>query len=370
MVTENRPSGWYKDPSGQPNTLRWWNGSSWTDDFRLQSDFLQSSSAGDQAQANAQDSGAPAPPSGPQPPYTVRDEAAASQPTVAAPASGAGSASSSSSSPSSSPPWPGADRPIPQPITPVQFEAVEPNRRKRFVIMAVVAAVIAVGTGVGGYFLGQGDDDKTTTTSAPSSTPPPTVALPTDVASPDGFAGTPLAGGKPIAGAQSVTGPKEIVVFSVPTGWTPQVDPKATSEENRFVLAPYECTGRAGGSCSRGTVVHNLRLLSGGWSDLKSLTLGMGGELVAVQTDAAEPAPKPLKQQALTLQGNDAYLVMWDLPNLVGKTAPSSYCGVLSVRVGTTTEVAVFQMCLDRTAEAPPVSLMDEIANSIQVKTS
>lgn len=353
MVTENRPSGWYKDPSGQPNTLRWWNGSSWTDDFRLQSDFLESSNAGDQAQGNAQNSAAQAPPAGPQPPYTVRDEASAAQPTMAA---------------SASPPWPGADRPIPQP-TPVQFEAVEPDRRKRFVVMAVVAAVLAVATGVGGYFLGQGDDDKATKTSGPSPTVSATVALPTDVTSPEGFAGTPLAGGKPIPGAQPITGPKETATFSVPAGWTPQVDPKATSEENRFVLAPYQCTGRTGNTCAQGTVVHNLRLLSGGWSDLKSLTLGMGGELLAVQGGTTDAGPKPpLKQNAFTFQGSDAYLAMWDLPNLVGKTAPSSYCGVLAVRIGTTEEVAVFQMCLDRTAEAPAVSLMDEIANSIQLK--
>ncbi|MEU8134702.1 DUF2510 domain-containing protein [Streptodolium elevatio] len=354
MVTENRPSGWYKDPSGQPNTLRWWNGSSWTDDFRLQSDFLGSSNTGDEAQSNAQNSAAQAPPAGPQPPYTVHDEVAA-QPTVAASAS-------------VQPPWPGADRPIPQPIASVQFEAVEPDRRKRFVIMAVVAAVLAVGTGLGGYFLGQGDDDKATTTAGPSPTTSATVAAPADVTSPDGFAGSALAGGKPIPGAQAITGPKEIAKFSVPAGWTPQVNPKATSEESRFVLAPYECTGRAANTCTRGTVVHNLRLLSGGWSDLKSLTLGMGGELLAVQGGTPEVAAKPLKQQAITFQGNDAYLALWDLPNLVGKTAPSSYCGVLSVRIGTTEEVAVFQMCLDRTAEAPAVSLMDEIANSIQMQ--
>ncbi|MGR7001618.1 hypothetical protein ACU686_32210 [Yinghuangia aomiensis] len=32
-----------------------------------------------------------------------------------------------------------------------------------------------------------------------------------------------------------------------------------------------------------------------------------------------------------------------------------------------TQEIAVLEMCLDRTADAPPVSLMDEIANSVRI---
>jgi hypothetical protein len=26
----NPPAGWYPDPTGQPNTIRWWNGTQWT----------------------------------------------------------------------------------------------------------------------------------------------------------------------------------------------------------------------------------------------------------------------------------------------------------------------------------------------------
>ncbi len=26
----NPPAGWYPDPTGQPNTIRWWNGKQWT----------------------------------------------------------------------------------------------------------------------------------------------------------------------------------------------------------------------------------------------------------------------------------------------------------------------------------------------------
>ena len=26
----NPPEGWYPDPTGQPNTIRWWNGKQWT----------------------------------------------------------------------------------------------------------------------------------------------------------------------------------------------------------------------------------------------------------------------------------------------------------------------------------------------------
>ncbi|MDX6260292.1 MAG: hypothetical protein QOH84_1980, partial [Kribbellaceae bacterium] len=26
----NPPAGWYPDPTGQPDTIRWWNGTQWT----------------------------------------------------------------------------------------------------------------------------------------------------------------------------------------------------------------------------------------------------------------------------------------------------------------------------------------------------
>ncbi|GAA4963766.1 DUF2510 domain-containing protein [Yinghuangia aomiensis] len=346
MATDNRPSGWYSDPSGQPDMLRWWNGTAWTDDFRPQSDFLQTTGE-PQDSANSLH-----PPQGPQPPFTMQESA--SQPTVAA----------------SSAPWPGADRPIPAPVTPVRFEAVEPDKTRTRVVALTVAVVLAAAAGIGGYFLGTSgkSDDKAEPSS--TSTSPVGSTAPGDVNSPQGFAGTALAGGKQIPGGQVVTGPKQRVTFSVPAGWTPQVDPKATSEEARYVLSSYPCTGRTGGVCTKGTVVQNLRLLSGGWSDLKSLALGMGQELITVQSGGTKPpgVTGPLKQAPVQIQGLDGYLALWDLPMVAGQTAPSSYCGILTVRVSpSTSEIAVLEMCLDRTADAPPVSLMDEIANSVRV---
>ncbi|HSA50376.1 MAG TPA: hypothetical protein VLH10_09735 [Yinghuangia sp.] len=255
----------------------------------------------------------------------------------------------------------------------MQFEAVEPNRTKKRVIIGIVTVVLAAATGIGGYLVGtSGDDDKAGGTASSSSGPSGSPsALPNDVASPEGFAGTPLAGGNPIAGGQVISGPKNKMKFSVPAGWTPQVNPKATSEEARYVLDPYQCTGRVDNMCARGLVVQNLRLLSGGWSDLPSLTLGMGQELITAQSGGTAPpgVTGPLKHKAITIQGLDGYLAMWDLPMLAGQSAPSSYCGVLTVRTAANSpEIAVLQICLDRTSEAPQASLMDQIANSITMQ--
>ncbi|NUU20026.1 MAG: DUF2510 domain-containing protein [Streptomycetaceae bacterium] len=370
MVTENRPSGWYKDPSGQPDMLRWWNGTSWTDDFRPQSEFLQSSSVPQSVPtdvpADAPGDIPVAPPPLSPPPFSFRDEPqsareqAAAQPTVAA-----------SAAPD---PWPGSDRPIPQPVAPVRFQTVEPNRTRTRLIAGAVALVVAVAAGVGGYLLGQSgdDDDKATASASANTSPSASASAPTDVASPDGFSGTALVGGKTIPGGQQIVGPNQKMTFTIPTGWTPQVDPKATSEEARYVLNPYACTGRTDNACAKALVVHNLRLLSGGWSELNTLTVGMGQELVKVQTNGTKPpgSLNPIKQKAVKLQGLDGYLALWDVPMLAGQTAPGSYCGVLAVKTAAdTTEIAVLQMCVDRTGDAPPVSLLDEIANSVKIKT-
>lgn len=362
MVTDNRPSGWYRDPSGRPDTLRWWTGTSWTDDYRAQSDFVQPSGA------DAPGTPHEPPPAGPQPGFAVQ-ETVSSRPTVSA---GAPSWTPTADVGASAP-WPGSDRPIPQPVASVQFEAVEPNRVKKRVIISIVTVIVAVVTGIGGYLIGtSGDDDGGGGASSASGSPSgsPSV-LPNDVMSPEGFAGTPLLGGTPIDGGQVVTGPKGKMTFSVPAGWTPQVNPKATSEEARFVLDPYQCTGRVDNMCARGFVVQNLRLLSGGWSDLPSLTLGMGQELISAQGGGSAPpgVTGPVKHKPITLQGHDGYLALWDLPMLAGKTAPSSYCGVLTVRTAANSpEIAVLQICLDRTSEAPQASLMDRIANSIAMQ--
>ncbi|MGR7001617.1 hypothetical protein ACU686_32205 [Yinghuangia aomiensis] len=207
----------------------------------------------------------------------------ASQPTVAA----------------SSAPWPGADRPIPGPVTPVRFEAVEPNKTRTRVVALTIAVVLAAAAGIGGYFLGTSgkSDDKAEPSS--TSTSPAGSTNPGDVNSPQGFAGTALAGGKQIPGGQVVTGPKQRVTFSLPTGWTPQVDPKATSEEARYVLSSYPCTGRTGGALHQGHGRAEPASAERGWSDLKSLALGMGQELITVQSGGTKPPASPARSSRL-----------------------------------------------------------------------
>jgi hypothetical protein len=274
-------------------------------------------------------------------------------------------------------PWPGADRPIP--VTPVQFEAVEPNRTKRRVVFATISVVLAAAVGIGGYLLGtnKGDDKDAaanTGTSAPDATAAPSGSggpAEGDPSNPEGFGGTALTGGRAVPEWQQITGPNGRVTFNIPRDWTPLVDPKATGQEARYVLNPYPCTGRTGPNCNRAMVVQNRRALSGGWSDLKSLVLGMGGELITAESGGTKPpaaAAEPVKQRPVQIEGREGYLALWSLPAVAGKSAPAEYCGVIAVKVAPTgNETAVMQICLDRAAEAPPLADMDKIANSMRI---
>lgn len=156
MATGGRPSGWYQDPSGRPNSLRWWDGSTWTEDYRSTSDFVRSSTVSPQ-------------PSSPAPP-PFEPEVRAAEPTAAASAFGS-SGAPANEAPSWTPPSVAP--------TPVQFEVVEPDRTKRRVIITVVTVVLVLIAGVGGFVIGtSGDDDKGSSagsTSGPPSAPAVTV---------------------------------------------------------------------------------------------------------------------------------------------------------------------------------------------------
>ncbi|NUS54180.1 MAG: DUF2510 domain-containing protein [Streptomycetaceae bacterium] len=151
MATGGRPSGWYQDPSGRPNSLRWWDGSTWTEDYRSTSDFVRSSSV------------SPPTPLTPPPAEYSGEAAGAAQPTVSASAFPPGAGAQSGD------PFGAASRP---PVVPVQFEAVEPNRTKRRIVWTVIGVVLAAAAGIGGYIAGtSGDKDKAETTSSSSSAP-------------------------------------------------------------------------------------------------------------------------------------------------------------------------------------------------------
>lgn len=115
------------------------------------------------------------------PPQTppAEAEARAAEPTVAAPSfpPAAAQATPSWTPPQQQPP------PI-TPVTPVQFEAVEPDRRKKRIIITVVTVVLVLIAGVGGFFIGtsgdDGDDSKTTANSStsPSGSGAPAVTVP------------------------------------------------------------------------------------------------------------------------------------------------------------------------------------------------
>ncbi|MBV2152071.1 DUF2510 domain-containing protein [Kitasatospora sp. SUK 42] len=353
MTTGSAPSGWYEDPSGQPNTLRWWDGSTWTD----------------KTQANPGGGGAPAQPfPGPPaqnasaptsaaPPVPGPQPAAPTQPSVPTPAAAPGQ----TAAPTPQSAFPVPTKPVP---TSVVFETVEPNRTRRRVLLAVGAVVLSVVMAGGGYVVGHRTGNSGTAKADPTANP--TSAA--DPKSPNGFMGTALTGGQQIQGWRQITGQDSKMNFMLPQEWQSQVDPKAPNEV-RYAVNPYACVGHGSGACTRGLIIQNLRVFNGGWSDPKSLVLGMGQLLYNTRygSDAPTP-PEPVKQSAVKIQGMDGYLALWHVPMSSGSSAPDSYCGVLQVTpaAGATT-VPVLQICLDQAAEAPALTLMDQIANSVKI---
>ncbi|MFJ6775485.1 DUF2510 domain-containing protein [Kitasatospora sp. NPDC091257] len=352
MTTGSVPSGWYEDPSGQANTLRWWDGSTWTD--KVQAKPGGGTPANPFPGHTAQSAAAPtaaapvAPVRQPVPPVPAAPTPPSVPTQPVAPAAQA------------APAVPGP-RPIP---TSVVFETVEPDRTKRRVLLAVGAVVLSVAMAGAGYVVGHKTAKPGSAKADPTASP--TVAA--DPKSPNGFMGTALTGGQQLPGGRQIVGQDSKMNFMLPQDWQVQVDAKAPNEV-RYAVSPYACVGHGSGACTRGLVVQNLRVFNGGWSDPKSLVLGMGQLLYNTRYGADAPAPpEPVKQSAVKIQGLDGYLALWHVPMSSASSTPDSYCGVLQVTpaAGATT-VPVLQICLDQAAEAPPLALMDQIANSVKI---
>ncbi len=339
MTTGNTPAGWYDDPSGQPNTERWWDGSTWSGRTRPKA-------AADTATVTSGTSGT-APGQGVPGAFGPAPSVAAT-PTVVSPAATAAPVA-------------------PQPFTPtsVVFETVEPNTTRRKVLLGVGAVVLSVVMAGAGYVVGHRTADKTTTPQAGGSGAPAATA---DPKSPNGFMGTALTGGQQFPGGKPVTGQDSKMNFMLPADWQVQSDAKNPTDV-RYAVSPYACVGHGNGACTRGLVVQNLRVLNGGWADPKSMVLGMGQLLYNTRFGSEAPTPpEPLKQSAVKIQGLDGYLALWHVPMSSGSSTPDAYCGVLQVTpaAGATT-VPVLQICLDQATEAPPLALMDQIANSVKI---
>ncbi|WP_380285472.1 DUF2510 domain-containing protein [Kitasatospora purpeofusca] len=342
MTTGSTPAGWYDDPSGQLHTERWWDGSAWSGRTRpttaADATTAPAGTAGSIPNQGAPGAFGPAP-------------SVAATPTVTAPAAPAASTA------------PAAPR---QPFTPtsVVFETVEPNTTRRRVLLGVGAVLLSVVMAGGGYVVGNRTADKTGATPSAGGTAGPTA----DPKSPNGFMGTALTGGQQFPGAKAVTGQDSKMNFMLPADWQVQTDAKNPTDV-RYAVSPYACVGHGSGACTRGLVVQNLRVFNGGWSDPKSMVLGMGQLLYNTRfgSDAPTP-PEPVKQSAVKIQGMDGYLALWHVPMTNGSSTPDAYCGVLEVTpaAGATT-VPVLQICLDQSTEAPPLALMDQIANSVKI---
>ncbi|MQS13961.1 DUF2510 domain-containing protein [Streptomyces kaniharaensis] len=369
MTTGSAPSGWYDDPSGQPNTLRWWDGSIWTDKIQPKPGgaAAPASTFPGQAARNAAAPTAvsPAVPA-PQPAPTAPAPQPATPTMASLPNPSAAPAPQPVPTPTPAPqptptPAPAAPKPVP---TSVVFETVEPNRTKHRVLLAVGAVALSLVMAGGGYVVGH-------KTAKPGSTKADSTASPTaagDPKSPNGFMGTALTGGQPLSGGRQITGQDSKMNFMLPQDWQVQVDAKAPNEV-RYAVGPYACVGHGSGACTRGMVVQNLRVFNGGWSDPKSLVLGMGQLLYNARYGSDSPTPpEPVKQSAVKIQGMDGYLALWHVPMSSSSSAPDSYCGILEVTpaAGATT-VPVLQICLDQASEAPPLTLMDQIANSVKI---
>ncbi len=332
MTTGNTPAGWYDDPSGQANTERWWDGSAWSGRTRPKSAAdaaTVSSGTGGAAGQGAPGAFGPAP-------------AVSATPTVVTPAA-------------------------PQPFTPtpVVFETVEPNTGRRKLLLGIGAVLLSVVMAGAGYVVGHRNTDKPGTPQAGGSAGPTSTA---DPKSPNGFMGATLTGGQQFPGGKQVTGQESRMNFLLPADWQVQSDAKNPTDV-RYAVSPYACVGHGSGACTRGLVVQNLRVFNGGWADPKSMVLGMGQLLYNTRfgSDAPTP-PEPLKQSAVKIQGMDGYLALWHVPMSSGSSTPDAYCGVLEVTpaAGAST-VPVLQICLDQATEAPALTLMDQIANSVKI---
>ncbi|MEV6976657.1 DUF2510 domain-containing protein [Kitasatospora sp. NPDC093806] len=341
MTTGNTPAGWYDDPSGQPNTERWWDGSAWSG--RTQAKPADAATTATAGPVPGQ-AGPAATPGAFGPAASV----AATPTVIGTPAAAASPAA-------------------PQPFTPtsVVFETVEPNTTKRKVLLGVGAVVLSVVMAGAGWFVGHRSAPADTPKVANSTGP---KAGPADPKSPNGFMGTTLTGGQQLAGGKQVTGQDSKMNFMLPADWQVQTDAKNPTDI-RYAVSPYACVGHGSGACTRGLVVQNLRVFNGGWSDPKSMVLGMGQLLYNTRYGAEAPTPpEPLKQSAVKIQNLDGYLALWHVPMSSTTSTPDAYCGVLEVTpaAGATT-VAVLQICLDQSAEAPALALMDQIANSVKI---
>ncbi|TYC73281.1 DUF2510 domain-containing protein [Streptomyces sp. CB01881] len=355
MTTGSTPSGWYDDPSGQLNTLRWWDGSTWTDRTQVKPGGAAAT---------------PAPPAGAFPSHAAQNAAAPTAVTPAMPAQQSGPAATAppSSLATTVPQTPLAST-TPQPFTPtsVVFETVEPNTTKRKVLLSVGAVVLSLVMAGAGYVVGAKTGKSDSPKAGPTATPAVTGG---DPKSPNGFMGTALTGGQQLAGGRQVTGQDSKMNFMLPPEWQVQVDAKAPNEV-RYAINPYACVGHGNGACTRGLVIQNLRVFNGGWSDPKSLVLGMGQLLYTARYGAEPPSPpEPVKQSAVKIQGLDGYLALWHVPMSSNASTPDSYCGILEVTpaAGATT-VPVLQICLDQAPEAPALALMDQIANSVKLNS-
>ncbi|MFB7474968.1 DUF2510 domain-containing protein [Kitasatospora sp. NPDC056184] len=340
MTTGSTPAGWYDDPSGQPNTERWWDGSAWSGRTRpttgTDAATVTTGTAGGVPNQGVPGAFGPAP-------------SVAATPTVTTPAASTAPAA-------------------PRPFTPtsVVFETVEPSSTRRRVLIGVGAVVLSVVMAAGGYVVGNRTADETGATPSAGRTTGPDVAA--DPKSPNGFMGTALTGGQQLSGGKPVTGQESKMNFMLPADWQVQSDAKNPTDV-RYAVSPYACVGHGSGACTRGLVVQNLRVFNGGWSDPKSMVLGMGQLLYNARfgSDAPTP-PEPVKQSTVKIQGLDGYLALWHVPMSSGSSTPDSYCGVLEVTpaAGATT-VPVLQICLDQSPEGPSLALMDQIANSVKI---
>ncbi|MHA6761256.1 hypothetical protein [Streptacidiphilus sp. PAMC 29251] len=252
---------------------------------------------------------------------------------------------------------------------PVVFETVDPNAKRNRLLIGVGGLVLALVAATGGFFVGRSH-------ASPAADPTPTaIATPSasstvaDPLSPHGFFGTAPVGGVAIAGGQRIGGPQSKMSFMLPAGWQQQIDPKSPSDA-RYADLPYRCPGHGTGVCAHGLAVQNTRAFSGSWSNTRNLVLGMGQLLYAAQlANKSQPNQAPVKQAAVSIQGHSGYLALWHVPTLANQTlVPDSYCGVIAISPSSTaTAVPVLQICLDHSDQAPALSVMDQIANSITI---